>query len=101
MKSLLLRQPEATSFARLPQIFTNEIKRLLCVEADEATCFDPYVWRCVVLFFLWGDIKRVRKGCLICLKGDETRFNVERSVRQPRISSCLRLPQVASPVWLS
>ncbi len=101
MNAPLLRQPEATSFPRLPQRISAEFSHLDHVEADEATCFNPYVWRCDGLFFLCRDIKRGGKGCLICLKADETRFSLERSVWQPRVLSCLRLPQVASPVWLS
>ena len=101
MNALSLRQPEATSLARLPQHFTNEFSLLHRGEADEATCFNPYVWRCDGEFFLCSNIERVSKGCLICLNADESPDCVEQKVRQPRFQDRLKLPQVASAVCLS
>lgn len=85
----------ATSFARLPQGKANEISALQCVGADGATCFNPYVWSCVILIGFCRDIERVSKGCPICPKAFESRASIDHIVGQPPISGCPRLPQVA------
>jgi hypothetical protein len=53
-----LRRPEATSNPRLPHCIHFEISRLAGAEADEATCSNPYVWKCAVSVVLW----RYKKG---------------------------------------
>lgn len=93
-----VRQPEATSISRLPHCIDLEISRLTGAEADEATCFNPYVWLCVVPAVLCRNIKRVAEGCLIRLNRQNRPVIIGPKLRQPRFQSCLRLPQVASSV---
>jgi hypothetical protein len=91
-----LRQPEATSISRLPHCIHLEISRLTGAEADEATCFNPYVWLCVVPAVLCRNIKRVAESCLIRLNHQNSPGIIGKKLRQPRSQGCLRLPQVAS-----